>query len=397
MRSRILLAWLDTRRRMRASEAALARHRNRLWTRLQPTLARTPALAGLAGRELADVPVVTPAEIRANYGRWNSLDLTDAALREAATRAETGGSGEVAPGVVAGFSTGTSGQRGLFVASAAERAFYIGQSLARLLPASRLLAGARVALFLRANSALYGDVAKGGRFRFGYFPLDLADKAAALSAFAPDVLIAPSHILAELADIWRPEGLRQCFYGAEPMGEGERQWIAAALGVRPDPIYQATEGFLAAACRHGRLHLNEDSLDIDLQPVPGTQTFRPVVTDLRRTSQPIVRVLLDDLVEPEGTLCPCGFAGRIISPVMGRFGDLWRFGDRIFTPREATEATEAALGPSIPWQATASPDRIRLALPPGVVPGPLPFPVPVETVPLPPPDGPKRHRVRWHG
>src|SRR5690606_23276719 len=71
MRSRILLAWLDTRRRMRASEAALARHRNRLWTRLQPTLARTPALAGLAGRELADVPVVTPAEIRADYGRWN--------------------------------------------------------------------------------------------------------------------------------------------------------------------------------------------------------------------------------------------------------------------------------------------------------------------------------------
>lgn len=142
MRSRILLAWLDTRRRMRADPAALARHRSRLWTRLHPALARTPALVDLAGRELADFPIVTPAEIRADYGRWNSLGLTDAALREAATRAEAGGTGEVVPGVIAGFSTGTSGQRGLFVASSAERAFYIGQSLARLLPASRLLAGA---------------------------------------------------------------------------------------------------------------------------------------------------------------------------------------------------------------------------------------------------------------
>lgn len=397
MRSRILLAWLDTRRRMRADPAGLARHRSRLWTRLQPTLARTPALAMLAGRELADFPIVTPAEIRADYGRWNSLGLTDAALREAAARAEAGGSGEVAPGVIAGFSTGTSGQRGLFVASTAERARYIGQSLARLLPARRLLTGTRIALFLRANSALYGDVARGGRFRFGYFPLDLADKAAALSAFAPDVLIAPSRILAELAGTWRPSGLHRCFYGAEPMGEGERQWIAAALGVRPDPIYQATEGFLAAACRHGRLHLNEDSLEMVLQPVPGTGAFRPIVTDLRRASQPIVRVLLDDLVEPEDAPCACGFAGRVIRPVMGRVGDLWRFGDRVVTPREVTEAVEAALGPSTPWQATASPGRIRLAVPPGVAPGPLPFPVPVETVPLPPPDGPKRRRVCWHG
>ena len=42
-------------------------------------------------------------------------------------------------------------------------------------------------------------------------------------------------------------------WGAEPMGVLERDWIGAALGVHPDPIYQATEGFLGAACPEGVL------------------------------------------------------------------------------------------------------------------------------------------------
>ena len=42
----ILASWLRTRQAMGMGRAQLARHRSRQWRRLQPALARTPALAG---------------------------------------------------------------------------------------------------------------------------------------------------------------------------------------------------------------------------------------------------------------------------------------------------------------------------------------------------------------
>ena len=401
----MLASWLDSRRAMGLDKPGLARRRARLWRRLQPTLARTPAFHSLAGRPLEDFPVTTPAQMRADYSSYNSLGLSDARLRAMADLAETG-QGVPAQGLVAGYSTGTCGARGLFVTDEAERARYLGQSIARLLPATALITGARIALFLRANNALYSDVAR-GRSRFAYFPLHgaLEERVRELKAFAPDILIAPSHILAGLARLEEKlPGLNRCFFGAEPMGAAERDWIAARLGARPDPIYQATEGFLGAACRFGRLHLNDHNLEIELRPVVGTAGFQPVVTDLCRTSQPIVRVLLDDFIEADDRACPCGFAGRTILPVQGRIGDLWRFGDAVLSPRAVTDVMEQALGPDAIWQAEASSTRVRVIVT-ACAPTPalaarlesdLQVPVPVEIMAGPvDPAFPKRRRVRW--
>lgn len=364
----IAASWLTTRLAMRQSAAGLARRRQRLWKALQPALARTPALAAYAGGPLQAVPIADTADLRADYGRWNSLGCTHEAIHTAAQDAETGGSGEVFPSVVAGYSTGSSGVRGVFLASAAERADYIGQILARVLPLSSLLSPMRVALMLRANSSLYSDSASRGR-AFLHLPLDLTpeDAAAQLSAFSPTVLIAPSSRL-----IWMARevqagrlalpALTRLFYGAEPMGVVEQQWVREILGVRPDPIYQATEGFLGAACLQGALHLNDHSLEIELEPVAGTRGFRPVVTDLRRTSQPIVRVRTDDYLELGVVPCRCGYAGRVIRPVMGRVGDIWRFPDHVVTPADLMLVMEALLPPARPWQAIATPEFVELRL-----------------------------------
>ena len=411
-RAAVLAAWADARwaRLALRSRCDVERRQARLWRRMAAVVARTPAVARLAGRPLADFPIVEPGELRRDFARWNTLGLRREQAEAAAADSEAGGAGKVADGIVAGFSTGTAGARGVFVSGPAERARYIGQALGKLLPATALLRSWRIALVLRADNRLYRDVEGAGRFRFRFFGLDLAgaDLAPALAAFDPHVLIAPAHVLADLArwsegDPFLPR-LERLFWGAEPMGPAERAWIADALGRRPDPIYQATEGFLGAPCAHGALHLNEDALVVELEPVEGVARFRPIVTDLYRTSQPMIRVRLDDLIEPLAGSCPCGSPLRAIAPIEGRASDVWRWPDRIACPREVEAAVETVVGPS-PWQAEAFAAGVDLWLEPDLDPGAEAAavaalqalsgrPVTVRRV-TPPRDGPKRRRVRW--
>ena len=346
---------------MRFAPQRLAQHKADQWRALHPTLARTPAVAALAGQALETFPVINPMEMRTDYGRWNSLGLSDMQLREMADLAEQGDSqGSIA----VGWSTGSGGGvRGLFVADQYERADYIGQSLARLLPPHALLKHQRVALLLRANSKLYSDV-KGRRIGFLHIPLDHSfdQVQAALNGFDPTVLIAPPSHLIDLAisGIHLPN-LTHLFYASEPMSALEVHLVTERLGHRPLAIYQATEGFLGASCIYGRLHLNDHALEIEAEPVIGTPGFRPIITDFRRRSQPIVRLRGDDYLEfDQAGECECGHSGRTIRPVAGRVGDIWHFFDRNVTPAEVTRIIEGVLGAETAWQACATPSGVIL-------------------------------------
>jgi len=350
---------------MRLDLASLEARKNRLWQSLQNTIRKTPALLDFAGCSLEEFPVTSPEQIRNNFKGWNSLGISDEVAHAAAQNAENGGTGEVLPGVIAGYSTGTSGARGLFLASAKERAIYRGQSIAKLLPLNNIHKGVRIMLVLRANSKLYSNGKRSGPFQFTYCPLSLSleEKKQAIKAFKPTILIAPSHVFTELAatslDV---ASLIKCYYGSEPMGGAERESITKKLGIRPDPIYQATEGFLGASCKHGRLHLNEDSFYLELEPVKGTNGYQIIASDLFRLSQPIIRVKLDDFIELDSTSCPCSFSGRVIKPIAGRVQNLWRYQNKIITPENVINCLEKILGARTRWAAKASPSRIRLYL-----------------------------------
>lgn len=410
-RAAMLHAWVGAQIdavRLRSREDILRRQK-RLWRRLQTVVAQTPALATYADRPLNAFPIFTPAQARADFAGWNTLGLAEDLARAAAQDAECGQEGGLPDGLTAGFSTGSSGVQGLFLASPRERAAYVGHALARLLPQSAPLKRWRIALCLRADNALYRDVGGAGRVAFDFIGLNVpgGERRARLDAFRPHVLIAPSHVLADLAHrIEAPPGwpLRRLFYAAEPMGEGERAWIAGRLGMRPDPIYQATEGFLGAPCRLGVLHLNEDVLIVEREPVARTDRFRPIVTDLRRTSQPVVRLRLDDLLEPVVT-CACGSPFQAVRGVEGRMDDLWRWGCRFVPPRAVEEAMVAALGPQREWRVTASASRILIEVGSGAAEAAtatvatllneVGVVLPVQVAGPPIQAGPKRRRVRW--
>jgi len=360
-----LHSWIITRHAMRLDQSSLEAQQAKLWQKMQDTIRKTPALTDFTGYSLNDFPVTSPEQIRRNFEDWNSLGISDEAAHTAAQDAENGGAGEVLPGVIAGYSTGTSGARGLFLASTKERAIYQGQSIAKLLPLNNIHKGVRIMLILRANSKLYSSGKPCGPFQFMYCPLSLSleEKRQAIKAFKPTILIAPSHVWTELtATPIEIPSLVKCYYGSEPMGDFERETITKELSLRPDPIYQATEGFLGASCKHGQLHLNEDSFYFELEPVKGTSGYQIIATDLLRYSQPIIRVKLDDFIELESAPCPCGFAGRTIKPIAGRVQNLWRYRDKTITPDNVTNCLEPLLGTQTKWMAKASPSHIKLYL-----------------------------------
>lgn len=357
--SPFLSPYADAHNSRHWSRARLDRRQQALWRKVP--LGDYPALKAFAGKPLSDLPIIDAKTYRARFAEFNRHDLTLETATAAAEAAEAGRPDGLPEGLRAGLSTGTSGgQRGVFITSPEERANYMGSLLGRLMPLRALLAARRVALSLRAGNDLYRPAIGP---RVGFFPLmpDHGPLVEAISAFSPDVVIAPPQLLLSLAEAGRPRTCKRIFYGAETLNDTERAYITQRLGARPDPIYQATEGFLGASCRLGTLHLNEDSLIIERDDLGGG-TFRPIVTDLLRRTQAIVRLRLDDVLWK--TECACGSKLLAVKPVCGRVHDAWTVDGRTTIWPDGIEHHVAPhIAPSRRWIATQYRDHVTVACP----------------------------------
>lgn len=224
-----------------------------------------------------------------------------------------------------GLSSGTSGHRGVFVVSAAERDAWVGTVLARTLPRGGLL-GHRIALFLRADNTLYESVgSKAVSFRYFDVFADMADNLARLRDYRPTILVAPPSVLrliARAVDAGELELRPQKVYSvAEVLELADEQHIVRSLRQdRLHQLYQCTEGFLAHTCEQGVIHLNEDNILFEREMLDDVR-FTPIVTDLRRRAQPIVRYRLGDVLRERSAPCACGSALTAIERIEGREGD----------------------------------------------------------------------------
>jgi len=286
-----------------------------------------------AGRSLKgwrDFPVTGKTELMANFEDWNTAGIRQETALATALQAER--TRDFAPmigDITVGLSSGTSGNRGLFLVSPAERHMWAGNLLAKILPGS-LLERQRAALCFRASSNLYSHV-KSRRFQFGFFDLlEPPEKLARqIDRFQPTLLIAPPAALRMLAEEKRAGRLdihpSRIFSVAEVLEPHERAVIEHVFGQRLHEIYQATEGFLAATCTRGTLHLNEDLLVVQKEWLDRAQRkFTPVITDFRRTTQPVLRYRLNDVLTERATPCPCGSIFTALEQVEGRCDDLLR-------------------------------------------------------------------------
>ncbi|NJL04297.1 MAG: hypothetical protein HC911_05150 [Chloroflexaceae bacterium] len=296
------------------------------------------AQAQQAWRQL---PVIQRADQLADFAAFNAYGITRSAAAAVAQAAEQPNqiAQSLPHAISAGFSSGTAGaaQRGLFLASPTERAIWAGVILARALPPlphmlHHARTGYRVALFLRAPNQLY-TAASGGMVQVRYAGLAAAQREPAqalaqLVQWQPHAIVAPPSLLVQLAQLpaathLHPERLVSV---AEVLEPHDHALLAARWGVPVQQIYQATEGVLAITCQAGRLHLQADLLAFQLVPVPDADPalgyMQPIITDLWRTTQPMLRFALDDVVQVDPRPCPCRAGMPVLQAVIGRASDL---------------------------------------------------------------------------
>ncbi|TXK81899.1 adenylate cyclase [Paenibacillus sp. N3.4] len=232
--------------------------------------------------------------------------------------------------ITVGLSSGTSGNRGLFLVNRKERLTWAGTILAKVLPQS-IFTPQRISFFLRANSNLYGTV---GSRRLQFLFYDLLDKIEhhleRLNDQQPTLLVAPPSMLRVLAQLQhsgmlhiRPERIVAV---AEVLDPIDRKYIEQVFESKVHQVYQCTEGLLAATCSQGTLHLNEDIVCIQKEYVDRQLgKFVPIVTDFSRFTQPIVRYRLNDLLTEQSEPCACGSLFTAIAQIEGRCDDLFYF------------------------------------------------------------------------
>lgn len=202
--------------------------------------------------------------------------------------------------IAVGLSSGTSGTRGLFLTCPRERDAWVGTILAKTLPHG-FKGKERIAFFLRANNPLYTNLGKSRKIKFLFFDLadDLATHIKNLNIFQPTILSAPSSVLLMLAKHRHQLNIRQLkkiIAVAEVLEKEDEAFIRKAFNQPVMQIYQCTEGFLAASDKNtNALVMNEEFLIIEKEWL-NEERFIPIITDLIRTTQPVIRYRLDDVL-----------------------------------------------------------------------------------------------------
>lgn len=336
--------WLDRHFANRAD--LLAWQDQQVQQFLRRVLPRSPFYQQhFAGLEIADWrqwPTIDKSLMMANFDSLNTVGVKlDAAMALALEAEQTRNFTRKLNGMTVGLSSGTSGNRGLFLATAGEQAQWAGAALAKLLPGS-LWQRQRVAFFLRANSPLYESV-RSRLIAFQFFDLldPLEKHIARLNHFQPTILIGPPSLLRLLAEETiaaqgeepylniRPKKIISVAEVLDPLDE---LFLRTHFGQTIHQVYQATEGFLASTCEFGTLHLHEEFvafdreyLDTPSEPTAaGSQRkFIPILTDFNRTSQPIIRYRLNDILSERSEPCPCGRVTTTLAQIEGRSDDLF--------------------------------------------------------------------------
>lgn len=222
-----------------------------------------------------------------------------------------------------GLSSGTSGQRGVFVVSPKEQSIWAGGMLAKMLPRG-LMAKERVALFLRSDNNLYQSV-NNRWLTLKYFGLfeNFQLLLSSLIEFKPTIIVAPAQVLTTIAHEKLAKNLPinpyQVISVAEVLEPQDKQVLKKAFE-RIGEVYQATEGFLGSTCPNGVLHLNEEFLFVE-QEWLDEERFIPIITDFTRQTQPIIRYRLNDVLVKRKEPCSCGRQGMAISHIEGRQDD----------------------------------------------------------------------------
>lgn len=314
------------------NRAKLERFQQHKWRRFsQKVLPCSPFYQNLAQnkRELSSFPLMNKKQFMAHFDAINTLGVKKEEAMNLALKAET--ERNFSPelnGATVGLSTGTSGTRGLFLVSETERAQWTAMVLRRVVPI-KLFQRQKVAFFLRANSNLYSSVQSASlEFRFFDIFQPIEQLLNQLADFQPHILAAQPSILCAIAEAQLAKHIQiqpnLLISFAEVLTDADKTFIQKNFPVTLREVYQCTEGFLGVTCTHGTLHLNEDVAIFEKKYLDESR-FIPIITDFTRSSQPIVRYELSDVLVEKKEPCPCGSCFTALEQIEGREDDILQF------------------------------------------------------------------------
>lgn len=276
-------------------------------------------------------PVIDKTFLMNHFDRLNLPGISrEEAFTLALKAEETRNFSPTLHGVTVGLSSGTSGNRGLFLVSPQERDMWAGVMLGKTLP-EPIWNQQRIAFFLRANSNLYESTRR-SRISFNFYDLleDTEKLMKQLEEQQPTIVVAPPSMLRVIAHHQRTKNVQlqpvRIISVAEVLDPLDRTYIEETFDQIVHQVYQCTEGFLGATCEHGTLHLNEDMLVVERDYLDEEKTkFSPIITDFTRTTQPIIRYRLNDILAIRKSPCPCGSVHTAIEQIEGRCDDMFYF------------------------------------------------------------------------
>ena len=235
---------------------------------------------------------------------------------------------------VVGLSSGTSGNKGLFLTD---------KALTRRLPMVFLARSGlrvrdlpfRILFCLRVFSQGFADINAPGlslHYVSTMTPIEVVERE--IIDRRINVLMAPPSfvrlLLAQASSVTKALNTIVCY--AEVLTPEDKARFEQHFQCRVIEIYQASEGQIASACTHGTLHINEDLVIaelVDAQGQPVTQAGIPgqlIITNLVNRVQPLIRYRMNDwVVLKDG--CLCGSHFRAIDHVIGRQDDVVWFYD----------------------------------------------------------------------
>ncbi len=302
-------------------------YKKNLWRKFQKrVLSKSPKYQLLANQQIEAFPIQGKTEFMRDFDTINTRGIKlKEALDLAVSSEESRDFSSSLDDITVGLSSGTSGNRGVFLVSERERAMWVAMVLQRILGFS--LRKRKVAFFLRANSNLYSSVTS-KLISFEFFDLlkPLEEHLPIIQNCQPDVVVGQPSLLMLLSEAQnrgeihiRPNKIISV---AEVLSPEDQGAIEACFGISVDQVYQCTEGLFGQTCREGTIHLNEDGLIVEKEWLD-SQRFVPIVTDLRRDVQPVVRYRMNDILH--ASECTCGSRMQAVSQIEGRTDDVLHF------------------------------------------------------------------------
>jgi putative adenylate-forming enzyme len=309
---------------------------SRIRNRVQFAMARSEFYrkhySGYDTSDIWNLPVTSKAIMMGNLSLFNTCGLKKDEIIEFCLEAErTRDFSKRLKGVNLGMSSGTSGNKGVEITSISEENLLKAVFFARFdFPKKTKI---NLAFILRVTSPAFTLNRFGHRLTY-IGQLDSIDNIVRkLTDLQPNIISAPPSMLkifAREAEEGRlaVNPLKLVSY-AEVLYPDVRDYLSRVFNCDIHEIYKCSEGAIAITCSYGSLHVNEDIVAIQLlnkdgsPTTPGDPCHKLIITDLQKSSLPILRYELNDIITLSTEKCRCGSNFRVIEKINGRADDLF--------------------------------------------------------------------------